>query len=151
MIVDITKKRYVSIGTIDFSDSINEYSIESSKNHPNISKLGKCDVRVYDNEGMIPHVHIYGPGKEICVALKENKYFSHEPQHSQFNNAKQKADFDNWLRKINVKVSASDGVTYTNYQAAVSKWNKLNEHAEMDYNYPQPDYSTISQEIKNNK
>lgn len=57
----------------------------------------------------------------------------------------------NWLRKINVKVSASDGVTYTNYQAAVSKWNKLNEHAEMDYNYPQPDYSTISQEIKNNK
>lgn len=151
MIVDASKRRYVTIGTIDFSDPINEYGIESSKNYPNISKLGKCDVRVYEHEGMIPHVHIYGPEKEICVALKENKYFSHEPQHSQFSNAKQKIDFDNWFRKPNIKVSGDEHKNYTNYQAAVVKWNSLNKHATMDSNHPQPDYSTINQEMKSNK
>lgn len=148
MIVDINKKKGVSIGTINFSDSINEYGIESSKNYPSIAKLGKCDVEVYGREGMHPHIHIYGNGKEICVALGIAKYFSHEPQHSQFSNAKQKEDLNSWFRKPNIKVSNADHRNYTNYQAAVSKWNSLNPMAKLDENIPQPDYSMISEEIK---
>ena len=148
MIYDVTRRNGVSIGTIDFSESINEYGLESPKRFPNISKLGVCEVKVYEREGMHPHIHIYGNGKEVCVALGITKYFSHEPQHSQFSNSKQKADLDKWFRAHNTKVSEAKNQNFTNYQASVQMWNELNPIAKLDFNAPQPDYSMLDGEIK---
>ena len=150
MVVDVTNEKY-KIGAIKFSDTICEYAIEPDKRSPYIRKIGTCSVEVYDQEGMIPHMHVVGNNRVICVCLHTNKYFSHDDKYIQFSNAKQREEFDNWLRKPNIKVAREHGLGYvTNYEAAVYMWNKLNPHALLAPK-KQPDYPNMIEEIQKNK
>ena len=65
------------VGYFEFEEPVNEISVESSKNSPNLKKIGKCIVEVYDSEGTIPHMHVIGNDFHACVCLHTNKYFSH--------------------------------------------------------------------------
>ena len=151
MIYKILPKRSIVVGIIDFENCINEYAVESEKNYPSINKLGKCKVEVYDNEGMVPHFHIYGKSAEICVCLKSNKYFSHSPRHIQFSNLDQTRELNDWLSRYNVKISRQEGQKITNYQALIKVWNMLNEHAQLKPDTKQPDYGIMSEEYKKDR
>lgn len=152
MVVDVTKYKGVSIGSIDISDlMINEYALEPIERSPNIRKIGQCSVFVYEKEGMIPHMHIASKGINICVCLHTNKYFSHDNRFVQFSNSKQRRDFDNWLRQQNIKVAKEYGLGYiTNYEAAAYVWNDLNPKARFTIK-EQPDYCSMTEEIQKNK
>lgn len=151
MVIDVSKNKGMLVGSFKLNESINEISVEASSNYPNIRKRVSCDVRVYGDEGMNPHLHIYGNG-ETCISLITNKYFSHKDSHIQFENSKQKKDFDEWCRKSNIKIAKDKHMPgITNYQACILLWNDQNPHAIMDANHPQPDYSTLSGELKKNR
>lgn len=74
MIIDVSKN---VVGTINFSEAIDEGSVESQKNTLNTRGIGPCIVEVRTNEGTIPHMHIDSiDGKfKACVCLHTNKYF----------------------------------------------------------------------------
>lgn len=96
-------------------------------------------------------MHIIGGGKIFCVCLHTNKYFSHEDKFSQFSNAKQKEDLNEWLKKPNIKVAKDYHLKdISNYDAAVYMWNKMNPNATFA-NKGQPDYSIMFEEIQKNK
>lgn len=147
MIIDVSKN---VVGTVNFSEVIDEASVESSRNSLNVKKIGLCTVEVRTNEGTIPHMHIDSvDGKfKACVCLHTNKYFSHtEGKYKQFSNSKQLEEFDSWLRKPNIKF----GNERTNYQVAVDIW-RMNGNPDLNFNMSiQPDYTTMSGEIQLNK
>lgn len=151
MIIDISRKS-ISIGTIEFSDSINEYSIEKSDNLPNIKKLGICDVVVYGNEGKIPHLHVKSNNGDVCICLHTNKYFSHNPKYIQFSSSSRKKEFDNWMRLPNKKISNeyNNGNPMANYEAAVRIWEMNNGKSEFNMTV-QPNYSVMLEEIQKKK
>lgn len=146
MIVDVSKDRNV-VGQLNFNEPINEISIESDKRSPNIKKIGVCSVEVYEKEGAIPHMHVIGKDFEACVCLHTNKYFSHnESKYSQFANAKHKQQFNEWLKRPNVKF-AKNGMNMTNFQTAVYLWVKNRNAVYFDMSV-QPDYDVMWEEIK---
>ena len=135
------------VGYFEFEELVNEVSVESDKRSPNLKKIGKCIVEVYDSEGIIPHMHVTGNGFRACVCLHTNKYFSHgEPnKYQHFANAKQREAFDEWLRQPNIKFGKGGK---TNYEAAVDIWFS---NGNPDYGFDmntQPDYSIMTEEIK---
>lgn len=146
MIIDVSKN---VVGTINFSEAIDEGSVESQKNTLNTRGIGPCIVEVRTNEGTIPHMHIDSiDGKfKACVCLHTNKYFSHTGQkYKQFSNARQLREFDNWLRKENIK---HKGEGLSNYEAAVKLWYD-NGNPDVGFDMTvQPDYTTMSEEIQN--
>lgn len=148
MVVDITENKYL-IGEINFDEPINEYSIESGENLPSIKKVGQCKVEVYDDEGAIPHFHVIGGGKNFCICIHTNKYFSHKRgKYSQFSNTTQKEQLNNWLKEKNVKFAKGVGKSLTNYQAIVELWDQLNGNPYgFDFSI-QPEYDKMWEEIK---
>lgn len=148
MVVDVSENKYI-IGEINFNEPINEYSIEPEQRSPNIKKLGICKVEVYNDEGAIPHFHVIGGGKIFCICIHTNKYFSHkEGKYSQFSNATQKEQLNDWLKKKNVKFTKGTDKTLTNYQAIVQLWTELNGNPYgFDFSV-QPEYDIMWDEIK---
>lgn len=149
MIIDVSKN---VVGTIKFSEVIDEASVESSRNSLNVKKIGPCIVEVRGHEGTIPHMHIDSmDGKfKACVCLHTNKYFSHtEGKYKQFSNSKQLEEFDSWLRKANAKYGNNNG--QTNYQTAVKIWF-MNNNPNVGFDMSiQPDYTSMIGEIQDKK
>lgn len=116
---------------------------------PNISKLGTCNIEVYEKEGTIPHFHVIGGGKNFCICLHTNEYFSHNKnKYSQFSSADQKVQLNEWLKLPNTKLSKNYGMPLTNYQAAVETWIRLNGNP-YNFNFStQPEYDKMYKEIK---
>lgn len=55
-------------------DSINEaYSVKND--------YLTAKIKLYENEGDIPHFHVQFAGYESCFCLFEAKYYNHEPHH----------------------------------------------------------------------
>lgn len=87
MIYDISK---VNIGKINFNEiSLKEDKVEKESKYPNFPKIGEMVVEVYNLEGNnIPHFHINGQGKSICIQIYDNRYFKHGKHKDTFTNSK---------------------------------------------------------------
>ena len=134
------------IGTIYFTDSINEAEITSKKSRFSPKHIGECKVHVYGpDEGNIPHFHIFNKDHsfECCVRIYENYFFPHGGKYTDVLNTSQCRELNNWLMKINDKVV----VAMTNWQTIVSMWEVSNPNCR----YPesrktkiQPHYESMS-------
>lgn len=79
----------------DLESYVNEVTIVSD----NLSKIGKIKIRVYENEGTIPHFHIDSLNDKFhcCICIYDNKYFDHGKYQDKLTNNQAKA-LDQLLR-----------------------------------------------------
>lgn len=94
MVIDIDELQPTIVGTIKFSDPIDEENIA----YIGLSGLsGVCTVEIFPREGQIPHCHIKFKGNTgTCVKLYEADYFLHGP-YKLILNAAQKKDLNDWM------------------------------------------------------
>ena len=131
----------IVIATIDFSDCIDE-SIST-----NLGTLGRCEIKIYGNEGQIPHFHIKSrtTDKEICVCIFEPKYFNHNPKHTTLSRKEK-----NTLNEV-----LSDTYQYDKsknlWKAIRDEWIQANndhdyEHKKDAMKVDKPDYSKMTED-----
>lgn len=135
MIYDISK---VNIGKINFNEiSLKEDKVEKESKYPNFPKIGEMVVEVYNLEGNnIPHFHINGQGKSICIQIYDNRYFKHGKHKDTFTNSKQEKYLDSWLRQRNSKYNNGK----SNWEIIRDMWESFTKFR---LDIPQPDYTTI--------
>lgn len=85
----------IEIGTIDFSNSVNEASIGNIS----FKKIGPCTVSVHTKEGPVPHFHIESDDNDFkcCICIYEPRYFDHGKYKDKLSNSQLK-ELDAWLR-----------------------------------------------------
>ena len=132
------------IGSIIFSDILNEREVSNKINRYSPKHIGECKIEVYNGEGTIPHFHIFNLDKkfESCVRIYDANFFSHGGKYKGILNSSQCRELDSWLRKIN----AFDK-TKTNWEYIESLWNNYNPNCLYPTNLKtilQPDYSTMN-------
>lgn len=125
----------VCIGYISFDDAVNEQEI----GRPDFKSIGKCKVEVYNNEGPIPHMHVYNADNSFktCIYIFENKYFIHGKYKDKFNN-KQCKQFNEWIIGLNESGKL-------NWDIVVNAWKRLNGNVLDKYKNitTPPNYSKI--------
>lgn len=90
-IFDVLKKkkdleRLIESTTVTY-DTINESYVVNND-------YLEANIKLYQNEGAIPHFHVKFNGHEACFCLFEAKYYNHEDHHVMMN--------DNHLYGLNV-------------------------------------------------
>lgn len=86
------------IGELDLG---NEILDEQKLGDANLkSKLGTCEIYIYNNEGQIPHFHIKSKNNdwECCIEIYRPLYFNHGTKQGKLNN-KQCELLDTWMNK----------------------------------------------------
>ena len=133
----------ILIDGIDYNDTsidtINESSVTYPGNEFTTSKLQNCKVYIHTAEGPIPHFHIrslHTNQEEICIELKEPKYFVHG---AKFENNSQCKDLYDWCTR---KPSKYKGLT--NWERLCYEWNRSVPNGQkINFEYEkQPDYVT---------
>lgn len=131
-------KELNTIGFIEFNDIINERLVGKE----NISKLGICSVDIYDNEGNMPHCHIYNKNHkfETCVRLDKAEYFHHGGKYKDEFNSKQCKELNDWFSNTN---GGDD--SFTNWEICRLFWNisATNSNRKKIKISTQPDYTNI--------
>jgi len=112
-----------------------------------MSNLGYIDdvyeVAVYDNEGPVPHMHIFKgnpkrPEWQTFVKLGFPEYFPHGKKHFSTMDSKLKKLFISFMESP----SDEEGANLTNWQDAVRYWNRHSRY-KLSYMVPMPDYSLL--------
>ena len=119
------------LGSINFSESINEQEVENKNNRFKSKSIGECKVEIYSSECAVPHMHVFNCDKsfEACICIYSNNYFAHGGKYISKFSSKQCKEFNEWMKKINTKIPGD----LTNWQAAVGFW----EFANPDCKFPQ--------------
>lgn len=101
--------------------------------------IEKIQIKVYGNEGPVPHFHFKSPTLDGSVCLDTPEYFNHGPDH--FKSSTQRDAIINFLKSSNDKLPE-----YTNYQVIRFQWTACNPQYEIPVKAQMPDYSILSVE-----
>lgn len=135
----------LTLGTIIFTDIVNEKEIRGINGRYNPKSIGECKIEVYDGEGDIPHFHLSNNDKsfESCICIYSANYFSHGGKYTDKLNSKQCKELDKWLKE-SAKVSIGN---LTNWQTIIVLWDTMNP----DCKFPsyrkvatQPNYNNMT-------
>lgn len=132
---------FMTVGTINLGAcTIDDKNIVIGS--PNFGAgYGECVVKVYPNEGQIPHFHIESKdGKfKCCPCIFEPLYFNHGTKTGKLSSQQRKI-LNNWLSNPTNKILPT-----TNWQNIISYWQALGNPLT---NFPtkpvnQPDYTKL--------
>lgn len=89
----------IIIGEINFVDNT---ITEDQVGQTNLGSWGLCKVKVYEQEGTIPHFHIDSKNgeKKACICIYTAQYFNHGPEYSTLGSIQRK-QLDQWLGSMN--------------------------------------------------
>lgn len=112
------------LGTINFTNSINEQEVVQKNQRFKTKSIGECKVEIYPNEGPVPHMHVYNNDKsfESCICVYSNNYFAHGGKYTSKFSSKQCREFNEWMKNQNTKFPGN----ITNWQAVAFAWEIAN-------------------------
>ena len=134
------------IGTINFTESINEQEVGNKDTRTNFGKkIGEVKIEVYGGEGAIPHFHIVGVNSKFqsCVCIHSPNYFAHGGKYKDTLNSKQRETLNNWLKESNILFN-----TFSNWETINRIWEGSNPNCKFPDSRKvdiQPDYSKMEQ------
>lgn len=96
----------------------------------------ECVIRVYDNEGMLPHFHIESIDKRFncCILIKEPKYFNHGYKHIDVLNDEDITNLINFLNE--------DICIFSRFDYMLCSWNLHNKNTVEHVGIP--DYTKLN-------
>ena len=131
-------KTICTISTVEFDNLFIEETLDvnySIKHH------GKCKIAVYENEGPVPHFHIFSIDNTFicCIRLDKPEYFSHGKYKGKLSNSD--------IRKlITVLNTVDEELNMTNFEYACYLWNKHTNtvKSKIKKPYKMPDYTKLN-------
>lgn len=127
-----------TICTIDFSNVVEESITQKAI----FSNLGQCEIKVYGNEGKIPHFHIVNKDKKFnCpVCINDCRYFTHGSKNDTLNNEQAEELYKVMTRKSELKTFAGKSV----WKVVLMAWVIANDEGNVIIRKRPPKYSDIN-------
>lgn len=122
-------------------------TMNTSSNMINMPGYSHPKVAIYDQEGSIPHFHIYDknpkttpPKLDVAIKVHINQYFNHGSHQGVLSDTKQRRFLNAWLHQKNHEMPE-----LTNWQRMVYEWNKTPYTGKLLFpnGFIQPEYFKI--------
>lgn len=124
-----------------FSKSLGIHPIYSMARIGKFTCNSTFDVRVYSDEGPIPHFHIVNTqtGEEGCVRITEPKYFSHGTKEMKLT-SKQKKKL---IEYLSTPSKFEEDYGKTPYELIWEEWNRNDPDNRISKPESMPDYNSL--------
>ncbi len=99
--------------------------------------IGILKIAVYDNEGPIPHIHVYNNSVNFhtCIRLDKAEYFKHGSRKDTLTR-RDKKELIKWFNELHPKFDCN------NWDFCVAQWDRSTQYP-MDENIVMPDYNLL--------
>lgn len=106
-----------------------------------IGQFQSYKIAVFENEGNIPHFHVYDKQTKrlICFKIEKAEYFKHGKYQNELMRDERK-DLQKWLSLPNESMWNASHQVFSNYKMICVLWNMNNKGNEVDVNRKIPDY-----------
>lgn len=132
-----------TICKINFKDTTDIKGIfkESITQKSELSNLGKCEIKVYGNEGKFPHFHIVNnKGFNCCVCINDARYFTHGSKDDRLTNQQAKELYDIMKSKSALKGFEGKSV----WKVTQMAWVLANDDSNIILRKRPPKYSDLN-------
>lgn len=102
------------------------------------------EIVVFENEGNIPHFHVYDKQTKrlICFKIEKAEYFKHGKYQNELMRDERK-DLQKWLSLPNEDIWRDKKEISSNYREICIEWNRNNRGNLVDINRKIPDYEHV--------
>ena len=127
-----------TICTINFDEFVKESITQKAE----FSKLGQCEIKVYGNEGKIPHFHIVNKKEKFnCpICINEPRYFTHGTKDDTLTNEQAEQLYNVMKSKSELKTFKGKSV----WKVILMAWVIANDEGNVILRKRPPKYSDIN-------
>lgn len=130
-----------TICEIEFDDVFEESTVY---NKLPVKKHGKCKIAIFENEGLLPHFHIFNKDNTFscCIRLDKPEYFVHGEHKGTLNNN----DIKKLIKVLNQSMPRYD---LTRFEFMCMTWDSTNKKKignllNRNGHYVMPDYTKLN-------
>ena len=106
-----------------------------------VGEFQSYKIAVFENEGNVPHFHIYDKQskRKICLKIESPEYFKHGKYQNELMRDERK-DLQKWLSLPNESIWEDERRVVSNYKVICLLWNMNNKQHKVDINQSISDY-----------
>lgn len=106
-----------------------------------VGEFSSYKITVFENEGNVPHFHVYDKQTKrlICLKIGKPEYFKHGKYQNELDRDERKL-LQKWLSLPNEEFWEDNHQVITNYEVICILWNMNNRGNRVDVKQSIPDY-----------